>query len=434
MDSLPLEVHVRILVEVPAHDLLAAACVCQAWASLLAPDKVLPTPPVTRLSFTATHGSVSDTQLSEDDDREPPHKRAKTDPAGIVWKCKAREQHNPWYQILTISGFSNYKWLCLACAGLVTQMDMSNGFTGTGYIASYHSSSTAAMPNDDVAGPDALAGAAVVGSVKYQQSYVGDFVQGKFDGLGLCLPVGVVHQAPGEQGVMLQDTTTFDFYCGYWHAGREHGMGRCSWGRGESTHEGMYRKGVRHGHGFYEWKRGETRYVGDFRKHTLWGVGTLTWPGGRSKGEWKMNKQHGNCTTVWTDSGCKFVGKYKYGKRKSGTYTWIDGGSFKGKWNDNVRHGQAEVRCANGLVFYGMYKNDVRDGPGTLTWPDGDSYTGTWSLNRRWGSGTFTCARTGRVQPQVWKEDVSVRYTEKLPEKYPDQQQVTDRWVDWHGL
>lgn len=394
-DWLPVELHVRVLVHVPAVDLSCAACVCREWSALL-------------------KSPINHTDETEDEDQ--PAKRARTDETLSVWKEKARTAHATWYQILCISGFrQDFQWLCLACERTVTQSMVSNGYTGVGCIEKYHSNSMVVVPVEQRRRVDEP----VVGSVQYQHTYVGDFVNGQFDGFGMCVPVGVLHQpAVGVAVTANVPDGTFDYYCGYWKTGAQDGEGQCGWGRGDSSHRGEYRKGMRHGHGHYEWDSGRTWYTGDFHKHAMWGHGTLGWRNGKIVGQWKLNKQHGHCTITWTKTGCKFVGEYKHGNRKSGTYTWIDGGSFTGKWKYNVRSGKAEVRFANGLVYEGMYNNDVRHGPGKLTWPDGDSYRGTWSLNRRWGPGTFTCARTGETLQQEWREDASVRYTEALPEKY----------------
>jgi hypothetical protein len=469
--ELPLELQVHLLSFVPARDLLEnVSTTCQLWWSILKPknckEYILPRFSESAESFEEEEEEESSNGIYINDANdnygdgyvgdfgivcdECNSKRQKLEALGSsltisrefpsVWKYKAQTHYGDWLYILqqSPSHFRDYRWLCIAAETLVDKKQLSDGYSGIGHVPNYQCNNLAPNAELEIGAEHNEEQNKVSGSVKYVNSYVGEFVQGKFHGFGMLKPSHVLHQPARGKSIKRQITSgplgpvgplgphkrevakesveggddVFDYYVGTWSHGQQHGRGFCSWARGYAFYNGEYRKGLRHGAGEYRWSN-QTSYVGEFRRNNIWGKGSFSWSDGIIEGSWKLNKQHGKCCIEWTSTGCKFSGYYKYGERVKGTYQWSDGGIYKGEWNNLEREGKAEMKFANGLIFSGTYLNDVREGQGVLIWPNGDEFHGHWSLGRRWGIGTFIEKATGKKSVQNWKEDVDVRYSEK---------------------
>lgn len=407
MDVLPLELQVEILSHLPAPSLLQCARVCRTWHSLLSYERPAPHSPSSELSsflIRSSSSSLEPIYLEEEAETED-----EADAPWSVWTRRAQRMYAPWLDILNKATmiYRDCRWLCMACDRLITQDDIAAEYTGLGRIDNYQSSALA---------PLAPPGERVVGSVKYMHTYVGEWRNGQFHGLGLLRPAAIVHQPP-TGATSVDPTPWFDHFVGHWKGGKQHGKGHCSWKQGGASFTGAYRRGYRHGKGVYHWANG-SRYRGHFKRNDIWGRGTYTWSKGYIRGHWKMNKQHGHCRIVW-NTGCSFQGTYRYGVRTgNGTYCWTDGGVYVGEWRGVHREGRAVMTFANGMVFDGMYKDDERHGLGTLRWPNGDTYEGRWVMGKRHGTGTFTEAATGRTQTQEWREG-NACYSRHAP-RYPN--------------
>ncbi len=426
--DLPLEIQVHLLSFVPAQDLLEVALTCQLWWSILKPKNCK--------EYVLPRFSVESTEEEDSAEESESPKRQKLELSGLlsltisrefpsVWKHKAQIHYGDWLHILNQSEhFRDYRWLCIARETLVDKKQLSDGYTGIGYVSNYQSNNLTPnaeleigveqQPNEEQR---------VSGSVKYVNSYVGEFVQGKFHGFGMLQPSHVLHQPARGKTIARQISgecgELFDYYVGTWSHGHQHGRGFCSWSGGRACYQGEYRKGLRHGTGKYQWPN-QTTYHGEFKRNHIWGQGRFSWSDGIIEGNWKLNKQHGKCFIEWASTGCKFLGIYKYGERVKGSYQWSDGGIYKGGWNNLEREGKAEMIFANGLIFRGTYLKDVREGQGTLIWPNGDEFHGHWSLGRRWGIGTFIEKTSGKKYVQNWKEDVDVRYSVDGANQFPE--------------
>lgn len=431
MDTLPLEIMVEILSNVPSNQLGRCAQVCREWTNLLSAQcyvssrttmsSSLPNSPLSSVSSSSSlagHDDAAASELSSAFLR--PIKRICTSieqfPSEImasVWKRRLQRYYSEWLDILPYSLLRNYQWLCRACDNVRTDFDIKNGYTGLGRVEKYQLNTACKLANVD--GQGGINGGdneqddrSIVGAVKYLHSYVGEFKDGKFHGVGLLRPSVVILQPP--TGVKIPETThssNYNYIACEWKDGNQHGYGRCTY---ENAHYiGYYKRGYRHGKGEYFWDNG-AKYKGSFKHNVMWGRGIYEWHGGTMESDWKLNKQHGHCVIQWI-TGCVFQGHYKYGVRKGhGIYRWSDGGIYNGGWCDMNRHGEASMTFANGIIFKGLYYNDQRNGHGTLTWPNGDTYTGNWSMGGRHGPGIFTEAATGKTSIQHWDEQ-EVRYS-----------------------
>ena len=74
-------------------------------------------------------------------------------------------------------------------------------------------------------------------------------------------------------------------------------------------------------------------------------------------GEWKDSKFHGQGTYYNNSTGDEYVGEFKDGKRKQGTFTWANGDRYVGEFKDDQAHGQGIFTFANGDEYVGEFKD-----------------------------------------------------------------------------
>jgi len=125
--------------------------------------------------------------------------------------------------------------------------------------------------------------------------YVGEFVNGRFDGYGKL-------------------TFTYgDTYEGYFKDGRMNGIGKLTWKKEGDYYEGNFINGVRSGKG---------KIIRSF--------------GGYYDGDFDNNKKDGYGKFRFED-GSIFEGSFSYDRMIEGKLTTKDGKVFKGKW-DKLMH------------------------------------------------------------------------------------------------
>lgn len=322
------------------------------------------------------------------------------------WHYKAELLFPRWVPLLGENQKCSWRWLCYACE---TPADSST-FTGLGCLLNHESAELFHVPQIEIE-PQPQA------EVSYLNSYVGEFVNGKYEGFGIFQPCDMIHCSTQGKSLARQRSLRsqlFKYYVGEWKDGQHDGYGSCHWTNGQ--YRGEYVGGMRHGQGVYSWFSNDAHYDGEFRRNSMWGRGKFTWPDGYIEGDWKHNELHGDCHIYWNHAGSHFSGTYQLGLRETGIYTWADGSEFEGRWSGAHRDGYAKMTFANGLVFEGYYENDVRHGGGTLTWPNGDTFEGRWRDGRRLGSGIFKS--NGIKEEQYWNEPLGTRYSEGA-ERYP---------------
>ena len=129
------------------------------------------------------------------------------------------------------------------------------------------------------------------------------------------------------------------------------------------------------------------KYVGKFKTGKIL-IGTATYPdGARYVGRFKNYKPHGEGTFTYHD-GTKYFGDWKDGKgHGQGMKMWKDGRKYTGEFKNDEPHGQGTFTYPDGAKYFGQYKDGKRHGEGTLTYSDGRTYIGQFAAGLAYGEG-----------------------------------------------
>lgn len=415
IQSIPTEVLVEILSELPAQHLKKCALVCRFWYDLVNTSNTsidyFPENGDSELwslyssSHSQTPSSDQDdendniTDLDEsysstDDDNSKKRrlplksvsKRKKLRNSLYieysVWKRRSEKYFSRWLTILPRHKelTRDCLWLCRACDNVTDHETIKKGFTGLAYVKDIQSNVLYATRNQSNLKQCSL-------------EYVGELKNGHYHGVGMMRTPLDYASMKGRQ----------DYYTGLWRDGHPHGWGVFSWSNGTSWYKGECKLGMRHGYGEFMWSDGR-RYIGNFKRDHMWGSGNFFWDEGYVEGNWKLDEMHGKCKLFYKN-GTTFVGKYRYGVRNGkGIYTWPDGSTYEGHYKNHNRHGQGVMKFSSGVTYEGSFVDDERHGQGKLTWDNGDTFEGTWVRGRRLGVGVFFEKETGKNTRQTWNE------------------------------
>jgi hypothetical protein len=211
---------------------------------------------------------------------------------------------------------------------------------------------------------------------RYGNIYVGNMVNGKFDGPGeLSYQSGGALKGEFKDGRIWNGEGTYkyaaseDFTSGTFVDGKLQGRGVTMF-KGKK-YEGELADGFRHGQGIVTYPAGET-LKGEFRKGKIWnGEGTFILPNSTDSmsGTWVEGKLHGPGVTV--TSGRRYEGHL-----------------VEGDW-----HGQGVLTYETGETLRGEFvKGKIFNGQGTMLRKSGEPpLTGTWV------NGEFTAAQVEDV-------------------------------------
>lgn len=109
----------------------------------------------------------------------------------------------------------------------------------------------------------------------------------------------------------------------------------------------------------------------------------------------------------------RFVGNFKNGTKKEGTYYYPNGDTYKGTFEKNQREGEATYTYKNGEVFTGSYVDDKK-AYGLFKYLNGDEYTGTFEDNKPDGYGTIVYKNGKKWEGQwikgkrVWGSEIQI--------------------------
>jgi hypothetical protein len=62
-----------------------------------------------------------------------------------------------------------------------------------------------------------------------------------------------------------------------------------------------------------------------------------------------------------------------------------DGVIYEGMWANNVRHSTGTQFQVNGIIYHGGWKNNLKDGYGEQVFPDGNKLVGQWKRGQMQG-------------------------------------------------
>ena len=171
------------------------------------------------------------------------------------------------------------------------------------------------------------------------------------------------------------------------------------------------------GWGIYEWKTGADsgdKYVGEFKDGKREGVGVYTWhTGDKYVGHWAAGVINGYGTQIFAD-GSKMSGNFENAtlvgtkvttaaclsgdcENSYGIWVYETGDLYAGYWSGGFRNGDGTYLYADGQKYTGNVINNKRNGYGTYFWLSGESYTGNWKDGIQDGYGTSVLS-DGTVQ------------------------------------
>jgi hypothetical protein len=159
------------------------------------------------------------------------------------------------------------------------------------------------------------------------------------------------------------------------------------------TYEGEKKDGQRYGYGVLTGNFGS--YKGNFRLNKYHGDGILILNEcGRFEGQFRMGDLHGHCETDSSDG--KFIGEYVNNYPRYGTMIYKDGTKYTGVWKNGMWNGKGEF-TDHASVYTGTYKDGVHHGFGEMIFNDGSKYIGNWKDDKLNGKGKYTTLDTEYV-------------------------------------
>ena len=202
--------------------------------------------------------------------------------------------------------------------------------------------------------------------------YEGDFVNGKFDG------VGKYHYDDG------------DIFVGDYKQGLRNGKGTLYYKDGNIRYEGDYINDKKNGKGKYIWENGDY-YIGDFENDLFHGKGVHYYANGqlRYDGQYIHDKRDGIGKYVYRNKEY-YVGGWKRGfKHGIGVYYYPDGKlKYQGEFFNDRAQGNGMYIYENREYYIGEFKNTASQGYGIEYYADdGIRYEGEWDEDSYKGKG-----------------------------------------------
>lgn len=173
------------------------------------------------------------------------------------------------------------------------------------------------------------------------------------------------------------------YYDGFWSGGLKNGYGLYSWNDG-GTYVGNWTDDKMTGYGVYT-AANDDLIKGEFSNGNLTGIGVTrtgdewkqgTWTGGTQNAVYNFygNDVDTGCTIgdcqdkygkmVWSN-GDTYVGFFKNGTMRIGTYSFADGSKYSGEFNSQGQfHGMGRFWFANDDYYGGQWANGKYDGRG----------------------------------------------------------------------
>jgi serine/threonine protein kinase len=133
------------------------------------------------------------------------------------------------------------------------------------------------------------------------------------------------------------------------------------------------------------------------------------------------------------NNGDKYEGNLKDGRKNgNGTYIWANGVVYSGIWKDDVKVSKKEKSsincdgdCKNGYgtltyekggKYVGNFRSKKRHGHGTYYYTTGSKYVGDWKKGKKHGQGTSFDSHGNEYQVGEWKNDEFVKKKEQKQE------------------
>lgn len=244
------------------------------------------------------------------------------------------------------------------------------------------------------------------------KQYTGEFVNGKFHGMGACEYMDGTEYSGGFQdgkrhgnGVLVRPNG--DRYDGQWWKGFRHGEGSAYSGKSGITKEGTWQKDADvDGTWFIVYQNGD-KYSGECRRGRPWGEGVCKYANGSSySGAWADGLREGFGVCVNPD-GSMLEGEWKnsvFVKSVRRPSRFVDiplstEGQQRERRSSSSASSSLTSRCDDQSVSH------PADGHHVHVYPNGDVYDGEFRGGKRHGFGVFTERATGNVYEGEWDHD-----------------------------
>ena len=220
----------------------------------------------------------------------------------------------------------------------------------------------------------------------------GQFINGRLDGLGSqILSNGSYYEGQfnnslitGYGYMLFSDGSRYD---GEFVNGKQHGKGKYKMFDG-SSYEGNIVNGVQHGFGELKGADGSS-FIGEFLNGQV-SNGEYIWANGdHYKGEMKNSSKHG--FGIFTSNKIKIQGEFEYNIPVGEIImTYRDGTTEEGNINfPNSYNGTVKITYPSGATYEGEYTNGYKNGQGVLILSDGSRYEGEF-IQGHVGYATYT--------------------------------------------
>ena len=122
-----------------------------------------------------------------------------------------------------------------------------------------------------------------------------------------------------------------------------------------------------------------------------------------SKCQGNDSKQWTNCKgTYITESGYKYVGKFKSGKILIGAATYPDGAKYFGQYKDGKRHGEGTLTYSDGRTYIGQFAAGLAYGEGLCINQDGSSVECKLLITESRDASTGKNRRSIAIEAKKW--------------------------------
>lgn len=165
-----------------------------------------------------------------------------------------------------------------------------------------------------------------------------------------------------------------------------------------------------------EFKYTYKRYFGGVKNGLVGGRGKLEWADGPYYvGEFEEGMRHGEGVIKEKDNSAVCVGHWvKDFPDGNVAMVMPDGKIYSGCVKRGQRQGMGELSSVDGLIYEGLWKDDLPSGHGTLVCTDG-TYEGEFVEGKRHGKGLFKFDAS--LSPNAEKRDYVGQWKNGMPDE-----------------
>ena len=235
----------------------------------------------------------------------------------------------------------------------------------------------------------------------------GKYVDGKYIWVDNKYYVGEFsNNIPNGKGIKYYPNGNL-LYEGNFVNGKFDGIGKYYYDDGD-TFLGEYKQGLRDGKGTLYYKNGKIRYEGDYINDKKQGKGKYIWENGDYYiGDFENDLFHGKGKHYYANGQLRYDGQYIHDKRDGiGKYIYKNKEYYIGGWKRGFKHGIGVYYYPDGkLKYQGEFLNDRAEGNGMYIFENKEYYIGEFKNNGSHGYGIEYYANDGIRHEGEWDAD-----------------------------